>query len=74
LHGAKLRQSRLRQIALPSHTCGRSQHAVSTDEIGALPNAFSGEAHRLVIIAANELRVRSDTAVDRGQWITWAHA
>jgi hypothetical protein len=74
LHASKLLQSRLRHIVLPSHACRRGQHAVSTYEIGTLPNAFSSEPHRLLIVAAYKLRVRRDTVVDRGQWITWAQA
>src|ERR1700681_2142175 len=46
-----------------------SQHPMRADKIIALPERFATQANRFLIIAANELGVGDDAAIDRREWI-----
>jgi Resolvase, N terminal domain len=45
------------------HSRGRREHAVRADEIDALAQALPCEAHRLIVITANELGVAADPVI-----------
>ena len=61
-------QRHLRHLGMPGHG-GGGEHAVGADEIGALAQRLAGEADRFLAIAADELAIGNDDAIDRGERI-----
>jgi hypothetical protein len=53
-------------------TGGGGEHAVSADEIAALSDALARKAHRLVVVAPDELGVGGDPLIDRRKRIARA--
>src|SRR5262249_31169413 len=72
LRAAQLLERRLGDRALPGHAGGSGEHPVRADEIAAQPDALAREAHRLVVIAPDELGVSSDSVVERRERIARA--
>src|SRR3954463_4735930 len=56
-------------ISAAGHAESSRQHAVSTDEIGALPQRLTRQADRLRVILADILAIGGDAAIDRGKGI-----
>src|SRR5262249_53550438 len=63
LSPAKLLQSRLCHTVVSGHRGGRSQDAMATDEVAALPQCLACKADRLVIVAAGELGIGGDAVI-----------
>src|SRR6476469_8768736 len=72
LHAANLLDHDLGEIVVTRHRCGRSEQAIGADEIRTLADRLTREAHRLIIVAPDKLRISGDAVVDGGEWITWA--
>lgn len=72
LHAAKFLQRRLGHVLLLGHACGSRENSVGTNEIAALANAVAGEAHGLLVVAPDKLRVGSDATIKCRIRISWA--
>jgi len=58
-----------RAAGAAGHAGGGGEHTKCADEIAALANALARKAHRLLVIASDELGVGGDTAMCRGKGI-----
>ena len=59
---------------LARHARSGRQHPVCADKIAAQPNALAREPHRFLVIAPDELGIRSDAVVDRRERVALAQA
>ena len=72
LRAAQRLQCGLGDFGLPCHAGGGGQHAMGTDEIGALADALPREADRLVVITADEVGIGANPVIKSRKWIARA--
>src|SRR5215471_3064500 len=72
LNATQVLQRRLGKLEVTRHGGRRSQLAVVTNKVGTLTDALARQAHRLIVIAADEFRIGANTVEDRGERITRA--
>src|SRR2546423_3869082 len=65
----KAPQGGLSDFIHPAHARRCNQHPMAPGEIIPLSQGFAGHTDRFVIVAAQELRIRDNSAIDRGKRI-----
>ena len=68
----KLQHRSFCEPLLSGHPGRRSQHPMRANKIMALPQRFAAQANRFLVIAANELGVSDDAAINRRERVTRA--
>src|SRR4051812_28686293 len=69
---AQFLEGRTGKLSAARHGRGCSQDAVAADEFRALADALAGQAHRLLIVVADELGIGGDAAEDRRERVARA--
>ena len=62
LRSFKLEQGGFGEIIAARHAGGCGQNPMTANEVAALPDGLAREAHRLVIIAPDKVRIGGDAA------------